>query len=49
MKIGTNESGNSFTLPADAASQTFAALGRRGSGKTTFGVVDLSEHVKAFG
>lgn len=43
LNIGTDADGKLFTFPADAATQTFAALARRGAGKTTTAVVMAEE------
>lgn len=43
LKIGTTAAGKPFTLPLDAAVQTFAIMGIRGSGKTSTACVLAEE------
>jgi len=43
LQIGTTEAGKLFTLPADAVTQTFGILARKGAGKTNTGVVMAEE------
>lgn len=43
LQIGTTEAGKPFTLPADAVTQTFGILARKGAGKTNTAVVMAEE------
>lgn len=47
MKIGTTENGKAFTLPADAATETFAFIGRKGTGKTYASGVLVEQLIEA--
>ena len=47
LKIGTKADGKPFTLPLDAAVQTFAIMGIRGSGKTSTACVLAEEMCRA--
>lgn len=47
LNIGTTPAGETFTLPPEAVTQTFAILAKRGSGKTYTAAVLVEELLKA--
>lgn len=47
LQIGTTEAGKPFTLPADAVTQTFGILARKGAGKMNTAVVMAEEMLDA--